>query len=510
MKLIAIKLRNYRGYRKIRITFDQFTALVGESKAGKKTIFRALDIFFNGENAKRPITGRDLNENAEKRNDYIISIECQFENFTIRKSYNAKKKSAEELYFKENFDSQLVKVTNKNRGQFKVLQQKLPTFLLLDDEVKASDLLWAALKSSAGDDGEQDRIKQALKYLDDKVGRIFSATLATYRDLRPDSESLRMRLNNNFDITKSYSLDVSHKSKIEDLALAFLIAQGENANLNNIIYAFEEGEKLHYSDEDNEQLIVSIEKLASKNKQVIVIPHSASLVGLMPLESTRMIKNIAGDQEVQDDNLVEDVQTLGVKGNSEATRSQAVLLVEGKEDVKFVRKINQWMVEDGIVKQTLEEKGLLILPMGGCGNLYTWINLDLFRRLDIPWLILVDSDSGTPSYSSTQRHLYQIQRQYPESRGRLHATRKREIENYLVYKNGKQIVKFTDQEDVKEYMFNLMTVMGKTWSRKKTASLLMQNMTLKDLQDTYKGKDGIKHRELVEFFLEIDRFLERK
>lgn len=48
MRLIELRLRNYRCYRdEISIRFDDITAIVGKNDAGKSTLMEALDIFFN-------------------------------------------------------------------------------------------------------------------------------------------------------------------------------------------------------------------------------------------------------------------------------------------------------------------------------------------------------------------------------------------------------------------------------------------------------------------------------
>lgn len=46
-----------------------------------------------------------------------------------------------------------------------------------------------------------------------------------------------------------------------------------------------------------------------------------------------------------------------------------------------------------------------------------------------------------------------------------------------------------------------------SWSKDKTASKLMEQMDLADLQDYYE-KGGQKHRELVEYVLQIDHFID--
>ncbi|MGZ1219400.1 hypothetical protein ACXO55_07810 [Lactobacillus delbrueckii subsp. bulgaricus] len=53
-------------------------------------------------------------------------------------------------------------------------------------------------------------------------------------------------------------------------------------------------------------------------------------------------------------------------------------MVEGQEDARFVTKINQWMYEEKLVEATFAEKGLFILPVGGCGSLLAWLILPFF------------------------------------------------------------------------------------------------------------------------------------
>ncbi|GLY46128.1 hypothetical protein Llac01_15050 [Leuconostoc lactis] len=57
MKLTKFELKNFRGYQKATINFENFSTIVGINDAGKSTIFEALDIFFN--NAK--FDGSDRN-----------------------------------------------------------------------------------------------------------------------------------------------------------------------------------------------------------------------------------------------------------------------------------------------------------------------------------------------------------------------------------------------------------------------------------------------------------------
>lgn len=80
MKLIGLKLYNFRRYKEI--TFDlskNLHMIVGMNDVGKSTILESLDIFFNGNNAINKISIQDLNHVALISNDKIIRITCIFE-----------------------------------------------------------------------------------------------------------------------------------------------------------------------------------------------------------------------------------------------------------------------------------------------------------------------------------------------------------------------------------------------------------------------------------------------
>ena len=48
MKLVKLKLRNYRCYQQeTEFLIDDLTAIVGKNDVGKSTILEALDAFFN-------------------------------------------------------------------------------------------------------------------------------------------------------------------------------------------------------------------------------------------------------------------------------------------------------------------------------------------------------------------------------------------------------------------------------------------------------------------------------
>ncbi|MDH7605251.1 MAG: AAA family ATPase [Melioribacter sp.] len=74
MKLDAVKLRNFRGYKaETLIPISDLTAFIGKNDVGKSSILEALEIFFN--NSTVTCEKDDLSKNSEDNN---IEITCTF------------------------------------------------------------------------------------------------------------------------------------------------------------------------------------------------------------------------------------------------------------------------------------------------------------------------------------------------------------------------------------------------------------------------------------------------
>ncbi|WP_086314469.1 hypothetical protein A5821_002041 [Enterococcus sp. 7F3_DIV0205] len=79
MKLVKMKLVNFRGYGEEIFYFKQMTGLIGKNDVGKSTILEALDIFFNAEN-KNGVIQPDINDLLISCDeDKYYTITCFFE-----------------------------------------------------------------------------------------------------------------------------------------------------------------------------------------------------------------------------------------------------------------------------------------------------------------------------------------------------------------------------------------------------------------------------------------------
>lgn len=198
----------------------------------------------------------------------------------------------------------------------------------------------------------------------------------------------------------------------------------------NIIYAFEEPEtSLH----PNHQimLIESFLSLSSNSKsQIILTTHTPNLASMLPLESLIYIDSNSKHNKIQygnDKAYSQIVSTLGVLSDNIDSNKKAILLVEGKSDIVFVRHLCNKLKEGNVIPYTLEEKGFALLSTGGSGNLKSWINLKIIEQFNIPWCILQDSDIG-----SNDENVNREKKQELESKGiKMYLTKKREAENYI-------------------------------------------------------------------------------
>lgn len=597
MKLTKLILKNFRSYRNIELKIDDLTTLIGKNDIGKSTILEALDIFFNGKNAKEKIDQDDLNVFAKKAGETNIDIICTFKDLptqiivdstsvttlqdeklcedldtlTLRKSFDASKKTMSEkdsilsrlsseeankplltlkhkklmtLYKSINVpgmeidersnvelrkairssystkEDQKVWVTLSGEDGpeiFKKIESSLPIYQLFqsdrsnnDDDEDVTDPVNLAIKQALSD--KKDEINDVLHYVNSNVQNTMNSTLNKLRELDPKIASgLRS------DFTKEPNLERGFNAKILSdngipinkrgsgvrrlILLSFFRAEAESKNTKeNIIYAFEEPETSQHLD-NQKKIMESFLNLVDQGKQVIITTHTAQIGKMVPISSIRLIEESNGKRIIKDNFaeksfLHEVKKELGISVNDKAIQSSRILLLEGPGDVIFLRNICQWMIDNKLISDTLEDKGWILLPTGGCSTLATWVELDIYSELGKNWYIFMDSDKGTDNEKRTQKHIKELVKAYPGAARRIHITRKREIENYLVDNIDEPKCSFKDDDDVKKIMRKKDGIRGR-----KVVSKLMSHMSFEDFQgqDEYIGEDGKKHYEIEDF-----------
>lgn len=122
MRLISMKLKNFRGYKdEIAIEFDNLTTFVGKNDIGKSTILEALDIFFNDGGGTVKLDKGDINKQAELENDNTITISACFDELPERVVIDATNETSLQAEYLLNSNSKLEIVKRyPNAGKEKV------------------------------------------------------------------------------------------------------------------------------------------------------------------------------------------------------------------------------------------------------------------------------------------------------------------------------------------------------------------------------------------------------
>ncbi len=211
----------------------------------------------------------------------------------------------------------------------------------------------------------------------------------------------------------------------------------------------------------------SLLSLSNKeHRQIIVTTHVPALAGLIPTEGVRYVtKTKARMPTVQmpsHDVLRLAAESLGVLPEVGMEKAKAVLLVEGKSDVTFLRHASTVLKEAGYIRQSLDEAKIILIVIGGCGSVKYWVTLNLADDLGLPWCVFLDSDIGgdpaqVKSINKRKTEVEEKGRKCFITRKReIEKSRNREIENYIspnLLKNitGKDL-EFDSFSDVKKLL----------------------------------------------------------
>ncbi len=203
---------------------------------------------------------------------------------------------------------------------------------------------------------------------------------------------------------------------------------------HQIIFAFEEPETfLHPTTQ--ELLFEKLKALTDNNYQVLISTHSPTIVGntktsdiihitkpgnVYTIEQTNVhYKTIALDLGIKPDNIFSPL----------FSSSRLLFLVEGIDDVLAMNHLAESYKAAGEIDQTFDELGVSILPIGGCGGVKHWVNLDLFTKMGKEYFIFLDSDKKSPTEASPNEN--NLQRYGLRAGVDFLVSRKMLIENYM-------------------------------------------------------------------------------
>ena len=122
MKLIELKLRNFRSYKnETKISFNNLTAIIGKNDAGKSTILEALEIFFNGE-SKGNLISFDSSDINVFSTDKYAEITCVFSDLPKELSVDAGGLTSlqQELLLNEDGNFEVKKTYDVSSGKLKI------------------------------------------------------------------------------------------------------------------------------------------------------------------------------------------------------------------------------------------------------------------------------------------------------------------------------------------------------------------------------------------------------
>ncbi len=333
---------------------------------------------------------------------------------------------------------------------YDTLKNYLPIYALFQSDRQSKD------DDKEVTDPMKIAVRQALSELDDEIEHIkeqvrkkaIDTAKRTLKKLKEMSPDLANELNPEFKTEPKFDSQFKLTIKSEDdipinkrgsgvrrlILLNFFRAEAERLREQNdgtqIIFAFEEPETSQHPDHQ-EMLIQAFMELANTgNSQIILTTHTPALAGLLPLDSLRFIEKDGNNRKIElgTDEVFEKIaDTLGVLPNPVDKNASAMLLLEGKSDISFVKHTALELKTAGHIDHTFDDKKIALVPIGGCGNLKHWRTLQLAEQFEIPYCVLLDSDKGTPEEQKNSEQIEELRQDGIKA----YVTRKREPENYI-------------------------------------------------------------------------------
>jgi len=417
-------------------------------------------------------------------------------------------------------------LSTEGKSIWEKIEALLPTFALFkadressDGDAEAKNPLQQAVKEAQA--ALQVQISELERQIESSVLDVAERTLDKLREMAPElANELTPRFKEKPKWTFNFTLEGENGIPINKrgsgvrrlILLNFFRAEAEKnavaGSPRNVIYAIEEPETSQHPNYQIMLMKALLELSNQTNRQILVTTHVPALAGLVPIEGIRYVtKDDQGIPIVKMPSrsvLKEAAESLGVLPETGMERAKAVVLVEGKSDVTFLRHASDTLASAGHLPTSLEDAGIVPILIGGCGSVKHWVTLNLADDLGLPWCVFLDSDIGG---SPEQVAAILKRKGEVEGQGRaFYSTRKREIENYLcpdmIDAQTGVAVAFTDTCDAKK-------IIGKAIGIKADDVIdkLWPLMTAEQILDRSKyhanGEDRAELKELLENLLKL-------
>jgi len=304
------------------------------------------------------------------------------------------------------------------------------------------DLAFNLIKEQVNTDDLENTIKQQLE----SVLQIITSKI---NDVVKSNEQVSPKID--FDWSKLISTSFVSNASGSDIPLSsrgdgfrritmmsyfeYLAETQRSADTKQIIFGFEEPETfLHPSAQEN--LFDKLKSLVENDYQVFVSTHSPVIVGNSDKNNIIHILKDTSNYIVKQNSDIDYKSIavdIGIKPDNTFTplfsTSQMLFLVEGIDDVNAMHHNAKLYKNNGKISNTFEELNINIIPIGGCGGVKHWVNLDLFTKLGKPFFIFLDSDKENATADSPNE---QNLTAYGLTKGSdFLVSKKRELENYI-------------------------------------------------------------------------------
>lgn len=236
-----------------------------------------------------------------------------------------------------------------------------------------------------------------------------------------------------------------------------MLAEEKN-NDKRVIFGFEEPETFLHP-ETQTLLYNKLIAMTENGYQVMITTHAPNIVAETNIGDIIFVQKNKSDyilRQGEDISIQEIVEELGIKGDNMIFKVfddvKLLFLVEGSDDVKAISHISQTYKTAGKIDKTLEQIGVLLVCIGGCDSLKHWTSLNIIKKLNKPFFILLDSDKKGPDDISPN---LKKMKDLGYTSDNCQVTRKREIENYIPssYFSSLQepiTISYSDWDDVKD------------------------------------------------------------
>ena len=350
---------------------------------------------------------------------------------------------------------------NKNDGKqiWQAVRALLPVFVLFKSDRSSSDqdpeaqdpMKVAVVKALLELENELQQITEDVRTrVEDTANRTLSELKSNYPNIanaltpkfRPPAWQNVFKI----DLESDEGVPLNKRgSGVRRLILmSFLQAEAKRkSNTSNneiavpVIYAIEEPETSQHPNSQR-SIVSALKLLADSGDQVIITTHVPGLAGLVPTESLRYVNraNQRSTPSVQygsTEVFRSIAETLGVHPDIiENQNVKVAVLVEGPTDIEALLSIIGVFLKSGELENFDESK--IFWVMGGGTTLKHWVCRDYIRRLNLPRVIMFDSDSDSrdsPDSKKVESLTKELGAFQNDQNLKWFKTRKREIENYI-------------------------------------------------------------------------------